>query len=283
MTYFGNIIPNMSDIQTVVLAAVTKILRPLVRVLLRNNIPYGGFADLAKKVYVDVATEEFGIPGRKQTTSRVSIITGLSRKEVHRVRQLPAATDSPFVERYNRAARVISGWVRDERFSDHRGRPATLPVEGKRASFSRLVRTYSGDVPPRAVLDELLRVGAIERLEDGRVRLLTRAYVPAADASDKISILGTDVSGLLATIDHNLQCPPGEARFQRKVAYDNLPEEAILEFKKFSGSQAQKLLEKLDRWLSARDRDVNPKVKGTGRMVAGVGIYYFEDSHEGEK
>lgn len=273
----------MSDMRNVISSAVTKVLRPLVRILLRNNVPYGAFADLAKKVYVDVATEEFALPGRKQSTSRVSILTGFSRKEVQRVRRTQEASDTEFVERYNRAARVISGWVRDERFQDQRRRPAPLRVEGGGASFNRLVKLFSGDVPARAVLDELLRVGAVERMDDGRVRLLTRAYVPGAGEEDKISILGTDVSSLLSTIDHNLRCPPEEARFQRKVAYDNLPVEAVPEFRRLSGEMGQKLLEKLDAWLSAHDRDVNPKVTGTGRFESGIGIYYFENEVKEEE
>ncbi|HEY6072929.1 MAG TPA: DUF6502 family protein, partial [Anaerolineales bacterium] len=70
-------------------AAITSLLRPLVRILLRNGIPYGAFADLSKRVYVEIATQEFAIAGRKQSKSRVSILTGLSRKEVLRVKRLP--------------------------------------------------------------------------------------------------------------------------------------------------------------------------------------------------
>ena len=88
-------------------AATLRILRPLVRVLLRNGISYKTFADLAKWVYVDVATRDFGLPGRKQSVSRVSVITGLSRKEVSRVQDLPRPDDAAEEERYNRAARVI--------------------------------------------------------------------------------------------------------------------------------------------------------------------------------
>jgi hypothetical protein len=129
-------------------AAVTNILRPLVRLLLRNGIPYRTFSDIAKRVYVDVATEEFSIPGRKQSKSRVSILTGLSRKEVLRVRRLPATDDLGAGARYNRAARVVAGWVRDRQFRDDSGNPAELPFEGSAASFRKLVTTYSGDAPP---------------------------------------------------------------------------------------------------------------------------------------
>src|SRR5512134_2585040 len=111
------------------LAAVTSMLRPLVRLLLGYGIPYKTFSDIAKSVYVDVATEEFGIPGRKQSKSRVSIITGLSRKEVLRVTRLPSPDDLGATERYNRAARVMAGWVRDPRFNRESGQPLELPFD----------------------------------------------------------------------------------------------------------------------------------------------------------
>jgi hypothetical protein len=259
-------------------AAATTLLRPLVRLLLRNGVPYRTFSDIAKRVYVDVATEEFGIPGRKQSKSRVSILTGLSRKEVLRVRRLPSHDDLGAGARYNRAARVIAGWVRDRRFCNRSGNPAELPFEGGASSFRSLVKTYSGDAPVRAVLDELLRVGTVERKPDGRIRLLERSYIPKTGEIDKIGILGVDTSDLIATIDHNIR-QPGAPFFQRKVCYDNLPMEVLPELRKKAADRGQALLESMDRWMSARDRDVNPAVPGTGRKRAGIGIYYFQENH----
>ncbi len=262
-------------------AAILRLLRPLVRLLLRNGIPYGTFADLAKRVYIEVAHEEFAIPGRKQTHSRVSVLTGLSRKEVLRVTRLPRPDDSATAERYNRAARVISGWVRDHRYQGKDGNPARLPMEGDGATFTELVKAHSGDVPARAILDELLRVGAAERDENGNVRLLSRAYVPATGDVEKIGILGADVSALIATIDHNLRAPRGDAFFQRKTMYDNLPEEAVDRLRAEIAEHAGEFLERADRRLAEHDRDANPSVAGTGRRHAGLGIYWFEEEGKG--
>ncbi len=276
--FFGTMSPNLKGSPAGALAgAVLVLLRPLVRLLLRYGIPYGAFADLAKRVYVEVAGEEFTIPGRKQTVSRISVITGLTRKEVRRVLAMDAPDNAEELQRYNRAARVISGWVRDARFLDGAGRPAPLPLETPRPSFSDLVREHSGDVPARAILDELERVGAIEQLRDGRIRLRSRAYVPQTGEADKLAILGTDVADLISCIDHNLTCAPEEAFFQRKVAYDNLPREAMGELRKVAAERAQQLLEDLDRWMSARDRDTSPGAGGTGRKRASVGVYYYEE------
>lgn len=264
-------------------AAVLRLLRPLVRILLRNGVSYRTFSDLAKWVFVDVASKEFGISGRKQSVSRVSVVTGLTRKEVRRVRQLSRPDDRATTEKYNRAARVISAWRRERIFLDAEDGPASLPLDGPGATFSELVKRYSGDMPVRATLDELLRVGAVERLKDGRVRLLTRAYIPQRSDADKIYILGTDVEHLISTIDHNLKPDSRGPLFQREVEYDNLPDEVLPEFRKLSAQRTQTLLESLDRWLAKRDRDTTPKVKGSGRNRAGLGVYYFEEPNTGKE
>jgi hypothetical protein len=258
------------------IAALTVLLRPLVRILLRHGIPYDVLSAIARQVYVRVAAEEFALPGKKQTTSRISILTGLTRKEVRRIMTTTDVDNQEATDRYNRAARVITGWVRDKEFHDKAGDLLALPVEGENASFGALVRCYSGDIPVRAMLDELLRVGAVRKTKEGRIRLQARFYVPEKSETDKLQILGSDTADLIATIAHNLTAKV-TARFQRKVMYDNVPVEAVQEFQRLSANRAQLFLEGIDRWLSQQDRDVNPAVTGTGRKRVGVGLYYFED------
>ena len=268
------------DITQALSNATRSILRPLVRVLLRNGIPYGAFADMARRVYVEVAEEEFALPAKKQTVSRVATLTGLTRKEVARIQAAGKAPLETHVERHNRPARVIGGWIRSKAYHDRRGRLADLPMDGDKGSFTALVREFSGDIPPRAIADELARVGAIEQRPDGTLRLLTRAYVPRGDRVEQLAILGTDVADLIRSIDRNLTSAPGETYFQRRVSYDNIPREALPALTKKLSRKAQACLESLDGVLSAADRDRSPGVKGTGRVRAGVGIYYFEERIE---
>ena len=263
-------------------AATLCLLRPLVRILLRNNVSHRTFAELAKLVYAEVANAEFGIAGKKQTISRIAILTGLTRKEVQRLLAQPPDTQSIMEEEYHRASRVITGWMRDPDFGDGKGHPHPLRMEGKRASFSALVKRYSGDIPVRALLDELLRVGAVKQLKDGRVCLLSRGYIPQKGAVQKLHVLGADTADLISTIDHNVYQKPSKPRLQRKVMYDNVPVEAAKEFHVLAAAEGQELLEKIDRWLSHRDRDVNPASKGTGRVRVGLGIYHFEEQEQSD-
>lgn len=266
------------DSQATLTRAVIRLLKPLVRILLRHGVPFAGFAELAKQTYVDVAYTDFGVKGRKQTNSRVSTITGLSRKEVQRLRDLPTEFGDGNIMQYNRAARVVYGWVHDENFQGQAGKCLDLDFE----TFTKLVKEYSGDIPPRAILDELLQVGVVSKLENETYRLLSRAYIPRAGKQEMLDYLGTDVGGLLETMDHNIHDPGDEPFFQRKVYYDNLPLEALPHIRNLIGEKAQPLLEEIDKNLALHDRDANPEVEGTGRKGAGIGVYYFETDEDEE-
>jgi hypothetical protein len=263
-------------------SAVIRLLRPLIRILLRNGVSFRTFSDLAKWVFIDVATEEFTIEGRKQSDSRVSVITGIPRREIMRVRKLPKPDVPAGVEKHNRAARVLAAWRREKSYLDPQGNPLALPMEGSGPTFSELVNRFSGNVPPRAILDELTRVGAVEALDDGKLCLRTRAYIPKSTDPGRLHLLGIDVRHLLVTIDHNMNPGPSAPLFQRKVSYDNLPAEVLPEFRKRFGKRAQALLEQADRWLAQRDRDTIPSVEGTGRHRAGFGIFFFEEPYSSE-
>jgi hypothetical protein len=256
--------------------AVRSVLRPLVRILLRNDVDLWAFVEAAKQVYVDVASKEFGVPGRKPSVSRVSLLTGLTRKEVSRLWEVDEAAGVD-TARYSRAANVVTAWIRTRGYQDENGEPRELPFDGGRRSFSELVRRFGADVTPRSLLDELVQAGVVERDSRGRVRLLARGYVPRTDDAEKLGILGSDVADLIRSVDHNITSPPDQAFFQRKVAYDNLVAGCLPELRARAARRGQTLLEALDRFMSANDRDATPSLPSDGRHRAVVGIYYYEE------
>lgn len=262
-------------------SAVMRLLRPLVRLLLRHAVPFATFEALAKQVYVDVAMQDFALDGKKPSQSRASILTGLTRKEVQRLVSAPHEPGAEPLERYNRAARVLTGWIRDPAFTSPAGDPLPLWPDGD-AGFAALVKRHSGDMPARAVLDELLRVGAVRRREDGRLEPVARAYVPQQGSQEILGILGSDVADLVATIAHNLEAGASDPRFQRKVMYHSIPVDALPAFRAQSAAQAQVLLERLDRWLAAHDDDAPAQGPDVLRARVGLGIHYFEERLEPE-
>ena len=257
--------------QQALFSAVRLLLRPLVRILIRNGVAHGAFVELTKKVFVDVAFDEFSPDGKKQTVSRVSAQTGLTRKEVKRLHELQQTDDSSSQARYNRAVRVISGWMNDAGFHDSEGKPADLPMSGERPSFETLVRKYSGDIPPKAMFSMLVDAGSVQQV-NGSVRLIRHAYVAASDPVEKLDILGSDVFELISTIDHNMTADAGELRFQRKVSYDNIDPDALAKLGKLSARKAQVLLEQLNKQYADHELENSSE---QGKTIS-LGIYYYE-------
>lgn len=261
----------------IVTQALHRLLTPLARILVRAGVAFEAFGEVAKRAYVDAAREDLQSAAQRPTAARIAVLTGLSRKEVARIQKQPAAaTESVIDASLNRAARVVAGWVRDADFHGDDGNPADLPLDGD-SGFAGLVRRYSGDMPVRAVLEELVRSGAADLTDADRVRLRARSFVPSADTARKLQILGTDSRDLIATIDHNLRHPPAQARFQRKTVYDNVPREFAGAFREQVTTRGQDLIEEFDRWLAERDRDRTPGVGGSGRVRLGVGMYLIEE------
>jgi hypothetical protein len=257
--------------------ALAKLLRPLVRLLLKHSFPYSAFESIAKRVYVETAMEDFALPGKKPSISRAAILTGLTRKDVNLLLAEPSSRADVSTVHYNRAARVLTAWVREVRFAGTDGAPQPLPMDGL-DGFAELVRAHGGDVPARAVLDELQRVGAVQTLADGRIAMRQRAFVPYESMVQKLGILGTDVGELIETITHNIEHGATDARYQRKVMHVGIPLDALPAFREMSARQSQALLEGLDAWLTEHDIEHLPETglpPGDTTRV-GVGIHYFE-------
>lgn len=272
-----DMMPSMTrSVNQALSRAILTLLTPLVRILLRNGVAFGSFSELAKKAYVDVAYSEFSV-GRK-SVSAVSALTGLTRKEARRLLDIEAPESQEVNQRYNRAVRVISGWVNDSRFQLDEGVPADLPFDGSGNSFISLVKEYSGDIPPHAMLESLVLTGAVERL-GGYVRLKSKAYIPGSDPVDKIDILGSDVGELIATIDHNLVAKSDQLRYQRKVSSHLVRPEAVSVFKQLAAQKSQVLLEELDSWLSMYEVEDGGAGGQVGQYVS-VGIYYSQGADQ---
>lgn len=269
----------MENIKTVLGGAVLKMLRPIIRVLLRHGVSHAEFSELARKCYVDVAMQDFRIEGKKQTSSRVAVITGLSRKEVVRLQYTPAEDATAATKgTQNRAIRVITGWTTDPEFCDKKGKPRVLPMYGEQTSFAALIKRYSGDITAGAVLDELVRVGAVEHKDERRIYLRTGGYIPVKSDFDKIGIMAACAADLLSTAEHNLTAPPARAKFQREVVYHDIPLAAAQEFQQYSTERANELMVELNLWLADRKKIEKGKAVFEPAVRTGFGMYYFDNS-----
>jgi hypothetical protein len=144
-----------------------------------------------------------------------------------------------------------------------------------------LVRSLAGDIPVRAVLDELIRLGSVRLLADGDVELVREARIPAGDPEAMLAILGSDPAELYATIAHNIE-NANAAWLQRKVAYANIGADALDTLRAESRQIGEDFVRRADALLSSYDRDRNAGAPGGTTSRVAIGVYYFEETGSGE-
>jgi hypothetical protein len=194
----------MADaVRSSAIRACNAVLPPLVGLLLRLGLGAGEFAAIARRIFVDAAARHLAEAGRKATHSQIAIITGLTRADVKRILETPAGTIISRPWEQHRASRVLRGWMTDAEFLSSDGQPRELPLRARRKSFATLTKRYSGDIPPRAMLNELVSMGAVEQRRNGLVRLVGNATRYAPKTRDIVE-MGTNVRELMETLTTNL-------------------------------------------------------------------------------
>jgi hypothetical protein len=247
-----------------------------VSVLLRNGISYLEFAEVARQLFVDVEGLDFSLPKRKISLSRIAIMTGLSRKEAARLAREGAQIKRMSQNDLSRVGRVLQGWYTDSEFTGPYGVPLDLKFDEapRKQSFTELVRRYSGDMPARAMLDELVRVGSVRiDPESGLIRVLSRSYIPEKLAPENVRYFGEIAHALIDTLETNLRkTGPGRGRFERRVvADDGLRVEDLNDFDAFVRDRGLQFLVEIDDWIAARPKPT----KGDQKVNTGVGIFHY--------
>lgn len=272
--------PKITELNRLLSYMAFRIFKPLVVLFLRNSVPYQTASDWLKRIYVDTAFEnkEFRInPEKKQTKTRVAVLTGLSRVEIDRVLKIEKPLEVT-VQKWNRATKVLSGWSNDSNYVNHNGQPKDLPIYGKR-SFSSLVDDYSGGATMRSVLDELVHVGSVE-ISNNIVRLLRADYAPTPNKAKLIDLefYGIYIGELLNTIAYNdVELDEEKKRFQKMVFHRAIPESNKNEAIDFIKEKTNILLLEIDHKLSKLTE--SELAEQTTRL--GLGTYYFEEvNHE---
>jgi len=259
--------------------AVVSILRPMIRMLIRFEFTHGELSELVRQTYVEIADSDFVIPDQEMTVSRVAVLTGLSRKEVVRLRALLEEDTTSMKQAPNRAQRVVQGWLGDEEFLDKKQNPKILPIKGKSGSFLALVKRYSGDITFGAILEELNRTGVTNQPDTKHIALVNPAYVPHEDDLEQVKILTMCVSDLFETAVRNINSDVEDKRFQRQVTYNLMDQKTAEEFQAYSTERASELINELNKFLARKRRKVGKITEGTSMRI-GMGIYYLEEQQE---
>ena len=274
-----------SKIQDAWLTALESILRPIVKLMLQSGISYSQFASVAKSVFVQIATDEYKRRGRPANFSQVSAMTGISRKEVSRMRKAEAQGRwTPSMEASPVNA-ILHEWHFDPDFSDGTGNARPLPFEGPR-SFSALVSRYVSDIPAGAMRATLQKAGLLTQDRDGLLSVSQPFFYPRTFDEHFIGQLGFSMSNLGSTMVHNAMLHQRSdltddrkaemSRLERGVWSAHLDEAGTARLKTWVNVAAPRFLEEANHIIAEAEPPRGLRPAAPSRAV-GVGVFYYEE------
>jgi hypothetical protein len=255
------------------------ILRPLVRFLIGHGWTFGAIAELLKYVCVEEACRKQGEGARGLTDSKVTLMSGVHRKEVRRIREELAQTDThnlPLRHGANSAAQLIALWMTHPNYQNEQGEPICLPMRAPNApSIEALARLVRADMRPRTIVDDLVRAGVAEERAD-TICLLRCSYVSDIP-EDRLVFMGNNVGDHLLAAVHNLEGGT-PAYLEQALYFDELSTDALDKLR----PELRRLGEKLLRDAYQRVAKLTPQAdeqaeKPSGARRMRLGVYYFED------
>ena len=265
------------DVPAALRQALVRLLRPLVKLLIRFHISYPHLTQILKTVYVEVAEHDMPHPDKALTDSRITMLTGVHRKDVRRLRHQPP-DDNAAGKSVALGAQVAGAWLTLAQYSTDDGEPRALfrlATEGE-PSFESLVETVSKqDLRARSVLDEWLRLGVVEIDADGKVKMRAEAFIPAEGFDEKAYVFGMTQHDHLAAAVHNML---GEqpARLDRCVYYNHLSPESVDKLHTLIQDEAMAVLKTVNRKAREMQRRDSGKTGATERFT--LGVYFHRET-----
>lgn len=266
--------------------ALNRLLRPLVRIALARQVSLRQIVELLKGIYVQIAVHEIETEGKRPTDSRISLLTGVHRKDVRRLRDetdpLTAEQHSPLAMGLN--MRLVNCWLTDSRFTDEAGRPRPLSIsaaDDEPLSLNTLLAAVSSDIRSRAVLDEWLRLGIVTT-DKKSITLRHEAFIPEQGEEEKLHFFAQNQGAHLQAGVRNLlgQAPP---LFDRAVQYSALSEASIAELQTLSKDLAMQALQRINRRAAElKKRDSDHAGKNGGVINFGAYVLTEFNSEQGD-
>lgn len=237
-------------------SALRAFLRPIARYCLRRSIKLQDVVEALKASLLSVAQEEMVQNEKRQTVSRLSIMTGVHRKDVIRI----IDHGEERREDINLPARIIGQWRVRPEFRSISGRPKTLSIEGGGSEFAALVRSVSKELNPYTVLFELERSGAVERRGD-RLKLRSQSYEPKGDVRRSLEMLASDAEDLFEAVEENVFHAPELPNLHITTTYDNIAVYAVPKIREWFLKEGEAFHARAREFLSKYDRDSNTSIK----------------------
>jgi hypothetical protein len=271
--------PVISQTKGALLGALRLLLRPLVRILLRHGVTFSEYSKTSREVFVEVSEKDLGAVD----PSQVGLITGLTKTEIAKVKQDLVSGARPTTANLNRIGRILAGWHQDPDFTGPYGLALELPFSGPVNSFVELARRYASTSDPATVLAELREVGVVADGKGGRVRVLTRAYIPSQEDPAVFQFFGVALRDLAETLDFNLNSDSDAGYFERRVwTPAGISPLDLPEFDALVHQRGQQFLETLDNYLTTKETEAD-SLPEESKLRVGVGVYMFSDANRSFK
>jgi hypothetical protein len=262
--------------------AIGRLLRPLVRLLIGRGMTFPMVAEILRESYVNVARDVVAARRQKPTDSRLSLLTGIHRKEIRRQRLHPAAAPAA-TEGISVGRLIVARWLAAPPWCDAGGRPLPLPRRAARSglSFDALVAAVTTDVRPRAVLDALLTQGVVRLDADKRVVLNAAAYLPETDTAARLDAFAQGLHDHIAAAVANLAADGEPPFLDRCLRYEALTPEQSSRLAALARLAAERLLSGVARAARAkRDAPSPPAPDTPPARRASLGIYFYAEEEE---
>jgi hypothetical protein len=191
---------------------------PIARLMVARGVLFPDLAERMKAHFVQAALAQ---SGDKATDSRVSVLTGLQRRDIARLRGADIKDRRP-----NHLSRLVALWQTAPEWSSGAS-PLILPRSGEAGSFDSLAQSVRRDVHPRTMLDALIFAGTVTLSNDGQsVSLAQLSYQPLAGSDDQLAYLSRNLGDHAQAAFENVQGrePP---HFERAVHYTGLTEAQV--------------------------------------------------------
>jgi hypothetical protein len=257
-------------------SSIALILKPILRMLLLKGMQLQSIVAAIKESLVQVAQEELKAQGATASVSRISVMTGIYRKEIQKL----INQDIKIGERIPLLVKIVGQWREHPKFSKPRGVPRSLDCIGKESEFVKLVYSINREVNPYAVLFELERLGLVKN-QDGEVELLSAEVIPEKNIDEAIRLIADDLQDLAEIVPSNLLCEKKIPQLHLKTAYDNITEDSLPEIRLWILKEGAEFHRKLRDFLSQFDKDLNPLLKnskGSKRVALGTFAIIPEDT-----
>ncbi len=243
------------------------LLKPIVGFCIRNGLTIQTLLECSKVVFIESAAADLEANGQKVNVSRLSVATGLHRRDVMRIyREGNTQEESASIP-----SRVIGQWEQDSRFLTKAGKPRMLSLDGDDSEFRQLVKLISSDVNSGTILFELERTGAVERVGD-KLKLCRRALIISENPEDSFRLLSEDAEDLVASVEQNVFSSEDVKNLHARTEYDNIAVDDLPAIRKWLLDEGSKFHARARKYLAQFDLDIAPRegAAGGGRVVVGT-------------